>query len=67
MQPRCSICWAVQNLAKCSKEGCPNLLCALHGNRYLGRCFDCWETAHILLLPSLGLPRRRLTPAIWRN
>ena len=45
MQPRCSICWTVQNLAKCSKEDCPHLLCTLHGNRYGGHCIECWETA----------------------
>jgi hypothetical protein len=45
MQPRCSICWTAQNLAKCSKEGCPNLLCTPHSNRYNGRCPDCWAPA----------------------
>jgi hypothetical protein len=58
MQPRCSICWTVQNLAKCSKEDCPHLLCTLHGNRYGGHCIKCWETASILLPPS-NRPRSR--------
>ena len=56
MQPRCSICWTVQNLAKCSNEGCPHLLCTLHGNRYLSRCFDCLGDSD-LLLPSKVLSR----------
>jgi hypothetical protein len=34
MQPRCSICWSVQNLEKCSKDDCSNLLCSVHINRY---------------------------------
>ncbi len=58
MQPRCSICWTLQNLAKCSNEDCPHLLCTLHGNRYGGHCVECWETASILLLPS-NRPRSR--------
>ena len=48
MQHRCSICWTVQNLAKCSKEDCPQLLCTIHGNQHGGRCIECWETASIL-------------------
>jgi hypothetical protein len=53
MQPRCSICWTVHNLVKCSNEDCPNLVCTLHANRYDGRCNDCWDTDYILL-PPLG-------------
>ena len=58
MQPRCCICWTMGNLAKCSKEDCPNMLCTLHGNRYDGRCVYCWDTTSVLLprLP-LGAPR----------
>ena len=52
MQPRCSICWTTHNLAKCSNENCPNLLCTLHGNRYEGHCLACWETTNILLRPG---------------
>ena len=58
LQLRCSTCWTTKNLAKCSKEDCPNMLCILHGNRYDGRCADCWETISILLPPrSLGTSR----------
>jgi hypothetical protein len=67
MQPRCSTCWTTQNLAKCSKEDCPNLVCTLHGNRYSGRCSGCWDTAHILLPPSLSSNRSRSRPGSVRH
>jgi hypothetical protein len=51
VQPRCSTCWAIQNLAKCSSDDCPNLICSVHANRYGGRCTDCWDTACIILPP----------------
>ena len=51
MQPRCSICWTMQDLAKCSKEDCPNLLCTRHANLYDGRSEDCWDT--VVWTPNL--------------
>ena len=59
MLPKCMCCWITDDLAKCKRAGCPNLLCPDHIKNHGGHCSGCWESGNMLLRwRPLGKPRR---------
>jgi hypothetical protein len=59
MLQRCMYCRITDDLMKCKRVGCLNLLCPDHIKNHGGNCSGCWESGNMLLRwRPLGEPRR---------